>query len=257
MSLGKTESFEGGNRSSRDELEVLSVVVPAKDEALDIEGLVLEINGLLNKHEIKHEILIVNDNSVDGTQEVLDALTPLISELVVVRNEGKSGFGRAIKLGLKNVRGDAVAIVMADKSDRLSDLPVYWSALQAGADCVFGSRFIEGGALYQYPRVKLILNRIVNRLLQKIFRVSCNDITNAFKAYRVEAVRELGPFASNNFNITVELPIKMFIHGYSMRVVPTVWTGRQNGVSKLKIKEMGSQYLLTIFFLWAYRKLAK
>ena len=257
MSVVNPEGDASSTKPHHSGLETFSIVIPAKDEALDIESVVVEVHTLLERQRIKHEIVVVDDNSVDDTQHVLESLKSRIVELVVVQNEGPAGFGRAIKCGLRNASGDAVAIVMADRSDRLSDLAVYWENLRAGADCVFGSRFIEGGSVHHYPWLKLVLNRIVNRFLQLLFSAECNDVTNAFKAYRADAIREIGPLVSNNFNITVELPIKMITHEYSSSVVPTVWTGRVNGASKLKIKEMGSQYLLTTVFLWAHRNLIK
>ena len=238
-------------------LSLYSILIPAKDEALNLENTVSKVSALLRENDIAHEILVVNDHSVDHSAEVLDALRSNIGELSVLNNTGDAGFGRAIKYGLKHVSGDAVAILMADESDRVEDLVVYWNELQSGADGVFGSRFIEGGAVIGYPRVKLVLNRMVNWFIQRLFSIEFNDTTNAFKAYRMSAIRCLGPIASNRFNITVELPLRLIIHGMSWKVVPTVWRGRSFGESKLKIKEMGSQYLLTIAFLWFNKLLMK
>ena len=239
------------------ELHTFSVLIPAKDEAANLEATVSKVSNLLRARRIPHQILVVNDHSIDESALVLKSLKKQIPELTVVDNQDNTGFGRAIKHGLMHVTGDAVAILMADESDRYEDLVVYWNELQEGVDAVFGSRFIEGGEVIEYPYFKLVLNRLVNWGIRVLFSIDLNDTTNAFKAYRMSAIRSLGPIASNNFNITVELPLKLVINRMSWKVVPTVWTGRSFGNSKLKLKEMGSQYLLTIAYLWFNKLLIK
>jgi hypothetical protein len=80
-------------------------------------------------------------------------------EVRPVQNTGEHGFGRAIIRGLDAIRGDAVVIMMADESDDCRDVVRYWQKLNDGWDCVFGSRFMRGGGVIDYPRVKLAINR--------------------------------------------------------------------------------------------------
>jgi len=115
---------------------------------------------------------------------------------------------------------------------------------------VFGSRFIRGGRVSEYPFLKLLLNRMANLFLRFLFGVPCNDFTNAFKAYRREALDGCRPFLSPHFNLTVELPLKIIVRGFTWTVVPISWRGRRTGVSKLRIKEMGSRYLFIALYCW-------
>ncbi len=227
----------------------LSVVIPAHNEEGSVQNTVTAIERTLSSEKISHEIVIVNDHSTDGTMDILADLAKLYPGVLPVENTDLGGFGRAVAAGLDAARGEYVAIMMADLSDDPEDLVrFYREAQKTGADCVFGSRFIKGGAVYDYPRIKLILNRSANTLVRLLFRIRYNDCTNAFKLYRRSTLEGLRPFLSPHFNLTLELPLKAIVRGYSYRVLPNSWHNRKSGVSKLKIKEMGSRYLFILLY---------
>jgi dolichol-phosphate mannosyltransferase len=226
----------------------LSVVIPAYNECESIPETLHTLYESLSKVNIEHEILVVNDNSKDTTLDELYKLQPLIPTLVVHTNHGPNGFGYAVRYGLERFSGEVVAIMMADLSDSPQDLITYYNKIQEGYDCVFGSRWIKGGAVYDYPLAKKIINRIANWVVKIVFRLKYNDCTNAFKMYRRDTIEGIKPFLSPHFNLTLELPLKAIVRGYSYVVVSNSWTNRKFGESKLKIKEMGSRY----FFIMLY-----
>ena len=226
----------------------LSVVIPAYNESESIPETLHTLYDTLIKANITHEILVINDNSKDTTIDVLEELKLLIPTLVIHTNLGPNGFGYAVRYGLERFTGDFVAVMMADLSDSPHDLITYYNKIQEGYDCVFGSRWIKGGAVYDYPLVKKRINRIANWVVKVVFRFKYNDCTNAFKMYRRETIQGIQPFLSPHFNLTLELPLKVIVRGYTYAVVPNSWTNRKFGESKLKIKEMGSRY----FFIMLY-----
>lgn len=226
----------------------LSIVIPAYNESESISETLLTLFDKLVENEINHEIIVVNDNSKDNTLKVLNKLKEQISSLVVYTNSGMNGFGYAVRYGLERFSGDVVAIMMADLSDSPDDLLLFYSKIQEGYDCVFGSRWIKGGKVYDYPIVKKRINRLANWIVKVVFRLKYNDCTNAFKMYKRETIEGLKPFLSPHFNLTLELPLKAIVRGYSYTVIPNSWTNRKYGESKLKIKEMGSRY----FFIMMY-----
>ena len=228
----------------------LSVIIPARNEADNLKECISEICKELSHQSIDFEILVIDDGSTDNTVNVIKVINESISSVKCIRNKGENGFGLAIRLGLDNFTGDAVAIMMADRSDSPRDLVTYWKCIQGGDDCVFGSRFIRGGKVYNYPLLKLLANRIVNNMIQFGFKIKYNDVTNAFKMYRREVIEGCRPFISPHFNLTVELPLKAVIRGYSWKIVPISWKNRTKGVAKLKLKEMGSRYFFIIAYLW-------
>ena len=231
-------------------LKKLSVIIPAHNEAENLQSCISSLEKALDENEIDREIIVINDNSTDNTNQIIQNLLQRFKCLRVIENTGEKGFGRAVRLGLDNFTGDAVAIMMADLSDSPNDLITYWRSIQDGNDCVFGSRFIRGGKVYNYPFVKLIANRVVNTMIRFGFNIQCNDITNAFKMYRREVIEGCRPFISPHFNLTVEIPLKAIVRGYSWKVVPISWKNRTKGVAKLKLREMGSRYFFIIAYIW-------
>jgi dolichol-phosphate mannosyltransferase len=231
-------------------LQLLSVVIPARDESECIASTVEHLHLELKMNGVPHEIVVVDDGSTDDTWSILDELRASISGLVPVRNEGENGFGRAVQCGFNHATGDAVVVMMADESDDCHDVVRYWHKLNEGYDCVFGSRFIRGGGVIDYPWMKLRINRMANRLIQWLFRIGLNDTTNAFKAYRMTTIDGCRPFLAPHFNLTIELPLKAIVRGYSWTVIPITWKNRRAGLAKLKISEMGSRYFFIMMYVW-------
>lgn len=237
----------------------LSVVIPAHNEAGSIATTVRGVHRALAGEGIDHEIVVVDDHCVDGTAEIVHRLAEgEVPTARVVVNHGKGGFGLAVRRGLEAYRGDAVAVMMADLSDSPDDLVAFWRALQAsGAECAFGTRFSRGGSTIDYPVGKLRLNRAANLVIRLLFGLRYDDVTNAFKLYRREVVDGIQPLLSHHFNLTVEMPLKAIVRGYSYVIVPNSWTNRSHGESKFRVKEMGSRYLFIILYCLLERLLAR
>ena len=227
----------------------LSVVIPAHNEEGSIAETIITLHSVLEKETIDHEILIINDNSNDNTRHITEELKKNISTLTFYTNDGPNGFGYAVRYGLERFTGDCVAIMMADLSDDPADLIRFYNLMLEGKyDCVFGSRWMRGAKVSDYPLLKKILNRIINNLVSWSFGLKYNDLTNAFKLYKRETIHGLKPFLSPHFNLTLELPLKAIVRKYSYAYLPNSWRNRKSGDSKLKIKEMGSRY----FFVYLY-----
>jgi len=235
----------------------LSVVIPAHNEEGSIEPTVRGVTETLAGAEIDHEVVIVDDASWDGTAAIGNTLAGGSPNVVYVRSPNPPGFGFAVRAGLDAYTGDAVAIVMADGSEDPRDLIAYHGLLEAGHECAFGSRFLPGSHVHDYPRLKLYINRIVNWGIRVLFRHGYNDTTNAFKAYRREVIDNLQPLLSNHFNLTVEMPLKAIARGFSFGVVPISWSNRKEGKSKLSLQEMGSRYLFIVLYVFLERYLSR
>ena len=225
-------------------------MIPTRNEESAIASTVEHLFVELRLHEIPHEIVVIDDGSTDSTWDALCKLQPRVPTLNPVRNGGENGYGRAVSFGFDYARGDAVVIMMADESDDCRDVVRYWQLLGAGWDAVFGSRFMRGGGVLDYPFHKLLINRLANWFLRMIFNVPFNDFTNAFKAYRRDALAGCRPFLSPHFNLTIELPLKIIVRGYSWTAMPISWRNRRSGMSKLKIREMGSRYFFIACYCW-------
>lgn len=236
--------------SSPAPLKLLSIIIPARDEEGCIASTVRHLNLELRLQNVPHEIVVVDDGSSDTTWSILTGLKAELPELHPVQNTDRHGFGCAIIKGLDSMMGDAAVIMMADESDDCRDAVQYWRLLNEGWDCVFGSRFIKGGGVIDYPWLKLRINRLANLFIRLLFNIKLNDTTNAFKAYRKTVIDGCRPFLSPHFNLTVELPLKAMVRGYSWTTIPITWKNRRTGVAKLKIKEMGSRYFFIVAYVW-------
>jgi dolichol-phosphate mannosyltransferase len=235
----------------------LSVVIPAYNEEGTVGETVEGIVGALEREEIEHEVIVVDDSSTDGTAAAIEAIAVEHRQVRCLPSPYRNGFGLAVRAGLESFEGDAAAIVMADGSDSPGDIVAYQRLLEEGYECAFGSRFVHGATVTDYPRSKLIMNRIVNWGIRALFRHGYNDTTNAFKAYRREVIENVQPFLSHHFNLTVELPLKAVVRGYSYGIVPISWTNRKAGVSKLKLNEMGSRYLFIVLYVFLEHHLSR
>ncbi len=231
-------------------LQLFSVIIPARDEEESLPATLEDIHRAFTTENIPHEIVVVDDGSRDQTWSVLQSLRQKIPTLAPTQNTGQHGFGRAVVWGLEHSRGDAVVIMMADASDSPAHAVAYWRILNDGYDCAFGSRFVPGGRVVDYPRVKLLVNRLANFFVRLGFNIPLNDTTNAFKAYRRTVIDGCRPFLAPHFNLTVEIPLKAIVRGFSYKIIPISWQNRKYGEAKLKIKEMGSRYFFICAYVW-------
>jgi dolichol-phosphate mannosyltransferase len=231
-------------------LKLYSVVIPARDEQDSLPSTLNDIFATFSREGVPHEIVVVDDGSRDRTWAVLQELKQRIPTLAPIQNPGPHGFGRAVIFGLNHMKGDGCVIMMADASDSPDDAVKYWRLLNAGWECVFGSRFVPGGEVIDYPRVKLLVNRLANFFVRIGFNIQLNDTTNAFKAYRRTVIEGCRPFLAPHFNLTVEIPLKAIVRGYRWTVIPISWRNRRYGEAKLKIKEMGSRYFFICAYVW-------
>jgi dolichol-phosphate mannosyltransferase len=235
----------------------LSAIIPARNEAANIRPMLDALRSRLAREGIDYELVVVDDGSSDATAAEVLALANVDPGVRLVVNTGTHGFGHAVRCGLDAFTGDAVAIVMADGSDSPDDLVRYFYVLRDRAECAFGSRFAPGSQVVDYPRFKLFVNRLANWFIKVLFGIRYNDVTNAFKGYRANVIEGCRPFLSPHFNLTVEIPLKAIVRGYSYETLPISWRQRHHGVSSLKLQEMGSRYLFIVLHVWLEKMLTR
>jgi dolichol-phosphate mannosyltransferase len=234
-------------------LPLISVCIPAHDEERVVGPTIVRLSETLLKAGVPHEFVVAEDNSSDGTADAVRATMARGIPIRMVRRRPPGGFGRAVRSALEHARGDYVVVVMADGSDDPNDVVRYYEKLREGYDAVFGSRFLEGSVVSDYPKGKLIANRLGNLLIRLLFRTRHNDVTNAFKAYRAEVVRGLAPLWSSHFNLTIEIALGALIRGRKIAAIPINWYGRTWGRSHFRIRELGRRYFATLLKVLAER----
>lgn len=229
----------------------LSVCIPAYNEEGNIGRTIDTVTETLTQENIPFEFVIANDNSKDKTAEVILSRMEKGIPIRLINRTPPGGFGRAIRTCLEHFRGDLVVILMADMSDDPNDIVRYYRKINEGYDAVFGSRFMKGSVVKDYPRTKLLANRIGNKTLQILFKTNHNDLTNSFKMYRAEAIRAVMPLFASHFNLTIELSLGVLIRNFSVARMPINWYGRTWGRANFRIKELGRRYLTTLLKIYA------
>ena len=224
----------------------LCIIIPAKNEEGSLRSTIAEINNVL-LGQLNFNILIVNDYSTDSTVPVLEELVKEYSHINYLSNANKPGVGNAIKFGLDIWKGDIVAICMADASDSPYDVLKAYHCIEKGSyDCVFGSRFIDGASVVDYPTFKFFLNRIFNNLVKISTGNMYNDYTNIFKLYSRKSLEKIGPLKADGFSIGLEMSLRSFKSKLSIAVIPISWRNRKFGTSKLNLIKNVKVYFSTL-----------
>ena len=225
---------------------MLSILIPLRDEFDNLDNIVGKFDQ--NLQSINYEVIFVNDFSSDNTLQKAKTISSKKKNYKVYDNQ-KKGLGGALNLGIEKAQGEYTCIMMADLSDDIDDLKVYYKKIsQNEHDAIFGSRFMRSSKVKDYPLNKLILNRIFNFFVKTLFLNKYNDFTNAFKIYRSDILKGFIPLISESFNIFLEIPLKIISRGYKYEIIPISWYNRKKGKAKFNIKELGSKYLFTLTY---------
>ena len=233
----------------------LSIIIPVKNEEFLIKKIIDQLQNKLKN--LPYEIIFIDDFSTDNTAKVTKELIKDKPQINIYGNERK-GLGGVITRGIFKANGEVVCIMMSDLSDNIDDLEKYYTIIKdEDIDAVFGSRFIEGSKVIDYPKKKLILNRIFNIITKLLFISDYNDFTNAFKIYKKSALLKTFPLVSESFNIFLELPLKIISRKMKYKIIPISWSNRKEGVSKFDIKELRAKYLFTLIYCLLEKLLLK
>ena len=227
---------------------LVSIVIPAHNERENLEVLLKRIDCCLRPSSINHEIVIVDDNSTDGTSEFTDRAAAKNKRIQVIHRTGGASFGKTMKAGFTAAKGDVIVPLMGDLSDDPADILKLLSGLENGFDVAIASRFLPSSSVEGYPRLKMLANRCFNIFAAVIFGLEIKDLTNAFKAYRREVLESI-LIESKGFEINAEIPLKAHLLGFTIIEVPANWRGRKSGVSKLKLGQMGPRYIRVVLDL--------
>lgn len=234
---------------------MLSIIVPLRNEYENLKQIEIEFKNHLRN--IIHEVLLINDFSEDGTLDFAKEISKRNSNFITLDNK-KKGLGGAISMGILESKGEFICIMMADLSDDLNDLKKYYEVIKKkNIDAVFGSRFMRGSKVINYPKQKYILNRMFNFFVGLVFFNRFNDYTNAFKIYKSNVLKSFLPLVSESFNIFLEIPLKILSRKKTYEIVPISWKGRNKGKAKFNIKELRSKYLFTLIYCLAEKILLK
>jgi dolichol-phosphate mannosyltransferase len=228
------------------------VVLPTYDEAANIAEVLTRVRAAAPDVDI----LVLDDNSPDGTADLARAAAEELGQIDVVVRERKEGLGVAYRhgFGLGTQRGYEVIMQMdSDLSHDPADIPRLLAAVHDGADACIGSRYIPGGAIPHWPWHRRALSRYGNRYACVMLGMPVRDATSGFRAYRAETLRaiDVGDTLAKGYLFQIECTYRMTRADQKIAEVPIVFTDRMRGYSKMSIWVMLEQLRLVTW--WGVR----
>jgi dolichol-phosphate mannosyltransferase len=232
------------------------VVVPTYNEHENVAVLLPAVRSVVPAADI----LVVDDNSPDGTGDLVEALAAQLGRITLLRRVGEKGFGTAYRDGFDYAldRGyDVVVSMDVDLSHDPEVLPELLRLIEAGADAVIGSRYVPGGATVDWPLHRRVLSRWGNRYTSFVLRLQVRDCTSGYRAYRAAALKEIDPgtTTADGYAFLTELVRRLVRAGLRVMETPIVFRDRRYGTSKMSGKIVAeSMWLVTT---WAVRDLVR
>ncbi len=211
----------------------VAVIVPTYNERENLECVAVRIRDAVPKADL----LVVDDNSPDGTGELADKLASADSQIHVLHRPGKSGLGAAYLAGFQWAldRGyDAVVEMDADGSHQAEDLPRLVDALD-DADLVVGSRWVPGGKIVNWPVTRQVISRAGNIYVRLMLGIKVRDATGGFRAYRADALRKIAleDVVSQGYCFQIDLTLRTIRAGLKVAEIPITFVERARGTSKM------------------------
>jgi glycosyltransferase involved in cell wall biosynthesis len=225
----------------------VSVVIPTYNERESIQKLLRSVSESLK--EFEYEIIVVDDNSPDGTAEAVKEIAGETNAKLVSRKE-KGGIGSAYKLGVERSRGEVIVTMDADLSHNPEMIPKMIAEIQNGFDLVLGSRYVDGGAIEKWNLYRKAVSKTANTVAKFILGLRTNDLTTGYRAYRREALDAIRfqELTSSGYSILMEIVFRAEKANLKIKEIPITFYDRKGGSSKLGLTEQ-IKYLITVLRL--------
>jgi dolichol-phosphate mannosyltransferase len=216
------------------------LILPTYNEAENLEPLLRAAIGRLESTGREHHVLVIDDNSPDGTGDIADGLAAQLAPVEVLHRPGKDGLGRAYLAGFAHALEAGAELVLemdSDFSHDPADLPRLIAAADA-ADLVLGSRYVPGGGVTDWGRCRRALSRGGSWYSQLILGVSVRDLTGGFKCFhrRVLEAIPLDEVRNNGYGFQIELTYRAKKAGFTVAEVPILFRERRAGSSKMNAR---------------------
>jgi len=220
----------------------ISVVVPCRNEEMNIQPLTEALFRMYSDYI--REIIIINDNSTDGTGKVAAALEERDRRIRVINRFPPGGVGRALRDGIGSSTGSYILTMDCDFVETVPELRDLFEVVAAGRDGAIGSRFSSATVMFGYPFLKILCNRGFHLFINLLLPVRVRDITNNLKLYRAEIFRGL-EIVENHFAANLETGLKPILSGYDIEEVPVSWINRTVGMgsSSFNLLRVGPGYV--------------
>ncbi len=230
----------------------ISVIIPVYNYEISVENTVKEIRKKADVSEILLMWDVTKDELKDKIEKFAEGLVKKYQVKTFFRYN-KKGFGSAIRWGFEKAKGDAVVVMMGDLCDNPETIKNMENEMAKGFDIVAGCRYCKGGRIVGNT-FKQRVSSAVSFVINIFSRVKCRDLTNAFKMYKKNVIKDVGVKTKSNwFDISIELPLTAASKGYKISQVPTIWKNRDIGKSNFNFFGESKRYIK--WFLYATLKM--
>ncbi len=223
----------------------LTIVIPSRNEE---ENIIETLKQIKKEVSVPHQIIVVDDSS-DNTQKLVKSYAKKSKNVSLIAGKSRSiSFAKAIELGYKKAKTGVIVVVMADLCDDPKTINKMYKKIESGWDVVCGSRYVKGGSKKGGPKLQSVLSLIVCKSIQVLTGVPTSDVSNAFKMYKTNTLRNIRFNPISGVEASMETLLQIYFQDYKITEIPTTWTGRVMGVSKFRIFKRFPKY----FRIWRW-----
>ena len=220
----------------------LAVIVPTYNEKENITILINQLTEVFKQNKINGHIVVVDDNSPDGTGEIVKKIkNPIVN---LVSREKRLGLGTAYIAGMKysiqNLNANLIMTMDSDFSHNPKYIPNFIKKINKGYDVVFGSRYVKGGGTYKWGIHRKIISKSANILAKLVLNLKTNDNTTGFRCYKKKVLEtiDLDKIFSNGYSFLVEISFLCKKQNFKIGEIPILFVDRKYGETKISRKEI-------------------
>ena len=234
-------------------MKFISIIIPTYNEKENIAKLVPDIESVLAGNGIDGEIIIIDDNSPDGTGQLAEELNKKYHNIKTIHRQKKEGVGSARRLGFSIASNEIIISMEGDNTHKAEYIPRFLDEINKGADLVIGSRYLPESKIINWPLKRRIISKVANFIARFFAGVRLTDVTNGYRAFRKSMYSKI-TVDSTGYPFNMEFACEAHSLGFKIVEIPIIFKDREKGKTKMKVSSELISFLSTSFrFAYTYR----
>ena len=231
----------------------ISIIIPTYNEKKNLSNLIPHIEEIIKKNNIIAEIIIIDDNSPDGTGQLAEELNKKYQNIKIIHRKKKEGVGSARRLGFSKASKDIILSMEGDNTHNPDYIPQFIEEIENGADLVIGSRYLKESKIINWPLKRKIVSKTANLIARFFAGVNLTDVTNGYRAFTKNLFNKL-TIESSGFPFNMEFACETVSRRFKVKEIPIIVTDRKEGSSKMNVGKEFIAFTSTAFrFAYTYR----
>jgi dolichol-phosphate mannosyltransferase len=234
-------------------MKEISIIIPTYNEKSNIEKLIPHIEEILSKNSINGEIIVIDDNSPDGTGKSAEELNDKYQNIKVIHRKKKEGVGSARRLGFSKASKNIIISMEGDNTHNPDYIPQFIQEIEKGADLVIGSRYLKDSKIINWPLKRRIVSKTANFIARFFAGTKVTDVTNGYRAFTKKLFQDL-TIESSGFPFNMEFACETWSRGFKITEIPIIFVDRKQGTSKMSVGKEFISFISTAFrFAYTYQ----